>query len=836
MHPLTLFLALLIVAGPLPGDDEPTPRTLTAVRVSSDIEVDGRLDEGDWALAQAASDFRQFEPDEGAPPSHRTEVRVLYGNNALYVGAHLYDDAPDRIMRTLGRRDDFNQADWFIVSIDSYLDRKTAYTFGLNAAGVQMDGITTRDIDRSWDAVWDGATRVVADGWIVEMRIPYSMLRFSEADLQTWGINFQRIIPRISETLEWSLVRRSERGSGVVSHYGELRGLTDLRPRRNIQVTPYTVSRLQTEEGDTGHLRSEREMDFGGDFKVGISSNMILDASFNPDFGQVDADPAELNLTAFETFFPERRPFFIEGAQIFNFSYGREGGLIYTRRIGAGDPIIGAAKLSGRSDGGLSVGVMAAATGENFDPTRYYGVTRMRQEVGRFSSFGAMFTAFERRDPDLDPRRSIAGGVDWDLRMGRNTFKWDGQVSATSRALPGTGEAPEQGFAFSTGFDRLRGIWTYSVGFDLFDDHFNPNDLGRLRQGDFMRISTGFGHQINDNRPFGPFRRASLRFFSWQKWTYSDRLKQGAGFFLSSNWETRGFQEIEVRFFSDYLLGAYDPFETRGLGPWKRPPQINARTSFQTDSRRSWNFEPSTSLTLYDHAGTDFSVGLKSEWNAGDRLGFTANVNLNEGRDRTAWVANETFALLDNHTWAIGTSSVSPASLADDAFRPLENRDGLDALFAPLSPYEGFSDRYFVPIFGRRDTRSLDISLRSSVTFTPNLSLQLYGQLFVASGRYDQFSLLQDRDTLTPFDGFPKRYDFSRRSFQSNVVLRWEYRPGSTIFIVWSQARSTRETIDPFDLTGRSPYDTATLTRLGDTFDLFPTNVFLIKLNYKFLY
>lgn len=834
MRLLTPFLALLLLAASPTADDEPSSRTLTAHRISGDIAIDGRLDEADWATAPAATAFRQFEPDEGAPPSQKTEVRVLYGNNALYVGAHLYDDAPDRIMRTLGRRDDFNQADWFIVSIDSYRDRKTAYTFGLNAAGVQIDGVTTREFDRSWDAVWDGAVRVGADGWVVEMRIPYSMLRFTDADQQTWGINFQRIIPRVSETSEWSLVRRSERSSGVVSHYGELQGLANLRPRRNIQVTPYTVSRLQTEEGDTGHLQTERDLDSGLDLKVGLSSNFVLDATLNPDFGQVDADPAELNLTAFETFFPERRPFFIEGAQIFNFSYGREGGLIYTRRIGAADPIIGAAKLSGRTEGGLSVGVLAAATGDHFDPTRYYGVTRLRQELGRYSAVGAMFTAFERNVPGLDERRSLTGGLDWDLRSRTNTYRWDGTFSASRRVLPGSGEAPEQGFALSTGFDRLRGQWTYNLGFDLFDDRFNPNDVGRLRRGDFIRLNAGFGHQINDNRPFGPFRRASIRLFSWQKWTYSDRLPQGAGFFLSTNWQTRGFQDIGVRLFTDYLLGAYDPFETRGLGPWKRPPQINVRTSFETDSRRAWKLEPSVAVTLYDHAGADYQMGLQTEWNAGDRLRFSTNVRFNEGRDRTAWVANESFARIGDG-WAIGATSSSPASLDEADFTPFDDRGQLAAILAPVSPYDGFTDRYYVPVFGRRDTRSLDFSLRSSITFTPNLSLQLYGQLFVARGRYDGFSLLQDRDTLAGLDGFPKRYDFALNSFQSNVVLRWEYKPGSTLFVVWSQARSSRTTIDPFDLTGRSPYDVGTFSQFGDTFDLFPTNVFLIKLNYKFL-
>ncbi|WP_456425370.1 DUF5916 domain-containing protein [Rhodocaloribacter sp.] len=837
MHVALLILtSWLLLWGPSSDDDEKRERTLSAHPISETITIDGRLSEADWAGAPAAHEFRQYEPDEGAEPSQRTEVRVLYGDNALYVGAHLYDDAPDKIMATLGRRDELNQADWFFVSIDAYLDRKTAYTFGVNAAGVLLDGVVTRELDRSWDAVWDGAARITADGWIVEIRIPYSMLRFSEADVQTWGVNFQRVIPRNGETAEWALVRRTERSSGVVAHYGRLTGLNNLRPRRNIQVTPYTVSRLLSAQGKNPDDRIiEREIDFGGDLKIGISSNTVLDVTFNPDFGQVDADPAQLNLTAFETFFSERRPFFTEGAQVFNFSYGREGNLLYSRRIGGGDPIIGAAKLTGRTEKGLSVGVLGAATGENFDPTRFYAATRVRQQIGRISTVGGMLTTHERTAAAGSRRRSFAGGLDWDLRMHRNTYKFDGQVSFSHIRIPGSDLDPVTGYAASAGFDRVRGVWTYNFGLELFDDRFNPNDLGRLRRGNFVRMSAGMGHQINGNRPFGPFRRASLRLFSWQKWVYDTRDNQGAGFFLSTSWQMRGFQSIEFRIFGDYLFGGVDPFETRGLGPWKRPRQINFNTVFRTDSRRSWQLTPSGRVTLYDHAGIDYSTGLKSRWNAGSRLRLSAEVNLSKGVNRTAWAANESFARHPDKGWGIGAERGSPASLDNNEYEFFTGLDALDPVFSGLTPYEGFKDRFYFPVFGRRDTRTVDFSLRSTITFTPNLSLQVYGQLFVAKGRYDDFSLLTTPETLVPIDNYPKRYDFSISSLQSNVVLRWEYRSGSTLFFVWSQSRRSNATINPFDLTGRSPFDADVFSQFSETFDLFPTNVFLVKLNYKFL-
>lgn len=836
---LLLFLLLLMLpaehATSWQSDDEPARRTLTAHPVTGVIHVDGVLDEADWQQAPVASDFRQFEPHEGAPATLPTEVRILYGPDALYVGALLHDPEPDLILRTLGRRDEFNQADWFIVSIDSYLDRKTAYTFGINAAGVLLDGVMTRDLDPSWDAIWEGHARVTAEGWVVEMRIPYAMLRFPATEQQTWGINFQRMAPRLGEVSEWALVRRSERGSGVVAHYGMLEGLRGIRPKRNLQLIPYSLSRLQIEEDDLrpGHGLTERELDVGADLKIGLSSSLVLDATLNPDFGQVEADPAELNLTAFETFFPERRPFFIEGAELFNFSYGREGNLLYTRRIGARAPIIGATKLTGRTPSGLSVGLLAVTTGENFSPEHHYGVVRLRQQFGTISSAGTMLTAYDHTTGTDSPRRTLAGGLDWDVRLKDNVYQFRGQTSLTHRTEPGLADGiTETGLSLISAFERTRGTWTYNLGFDLFDDRFNPNDMGRLRRNNFYRLLAGVRYQINDSRPFGPFQRASLRLFSWKRWTYANGEDQEAGFFLFSDWETNAFQRIELRFSGDFLFGGYDPYETRGLGSWAPPRQLGVNFEYATDSRRAWQLSPELGAEFTEDGGRDLQAALDAEWNAGSRLRLEAGVSLRRSDNRTAWVANETF-LRASDGWAIGTETGPPDDLSSEQFAPLPV--SLDEALAGYAPYEGFEDRFYVPVFGRRDTRSADLTLRSTVTFTPNLTLQFYGQLFVARGRYDDFHLLADRDTLVPVSPFPKRYDFSVRSFQTNLVLRWEYRPGSTVFLVWSQARRGTTDIDPLDLTGRSPFERDTFGLVGDTFDLFPTNVFILKISYTFM-
>ena len=807
------------------------PRILVAHRARQAISIDGVLNEQDWAVAPFATGFLQYEPTEGAAPSQRTEVRVLYSNNSIYIGAHLFDTEPDKIWRTLGRRDDKNKADWFFVSIDSYLNRKSAYTFGVNAAGVQRDGVTTREMNSSWDAVWDSAVRVTADGWIVEMRIPYSMLRFTEAENQSWGLNFKRLIPRTSETLEWALVKRSERDSGVVSKYGELHGLNRLRPRKNIQITPYTVSQILTEEGDPGERVSDGDYNFGADLKIGLSSNITLDMTVNPDFGQVEADPAELNLTAFETFFREKRPFFVEGAQTLNFSLDHGSSLLYSRRIGAADPIIGASKLSGRTEGGLQFGILGAATGSGFNPNRYFGVTRVKQELGKYSSIGGIVTLFNR-DVAYDGLTSVVGGADWDIRLADNTYKISGLASVTNRQFEDPSFEDTRGFSAYSEFEKVKGSFTYSTSVRVVSEDFNPNDIGRIRDVDFLSFSTKVDLQFNDGQPFGPFRRASVFTYVYQSISYSEGLDRGLGNWLRAKFFTNGYQSIEFSLNSSYLLGGYDLNETRGLGAWRAPRKVKIGTKFETDSRRQWQVEPEIEYEVKERGGKRIKLGLESSWNAGSRLRLSAEVNLNRTRGDLAWATNQSFQKIGNE-WMMAEEAGSPSNFSEEDYLSFNGSDQLESILESVSPHE--DDAYYVPIFGRRDTDSMDFTLRSNITFSPNLSLQIYGQLFAAKGQYDNFTLLQNRDDLAAFDAYPKRHDFAFSSFQTNTVLRWEYRPGSTLFLVWTHSRRGSAEFDPFDLTARSPYRTGTLDQISEAFDVFPQNVFLIKLNYLFM-
>ncbi|HEX9709581.1 MAG TPA: DUF5916 domain-containing protein, partial [Candidatus Thermoplasmatota archaeon] len=470
---LLFLLGALLLAAPLaaqdgasgagpagaPEPERPARAVLDAVRVLDDPEIDGRLDEAVWAGAVLATAFTQFEPSEGAPASQRTEARVLYGDDALFVAIRAFDGAPDSIAGQLTRRDQRSFSDQLGVIVDSYFDRRTAFQFSVNPVGVKTDVYHFDDNreDVGWDAVWDVATRSDAGGWTAEFRIPYSQLRFRDAPEQTWGINFFRRIARHDETSVWAPTGRSE--GAIVSRLGELRGLRDLKAPRRIELLPYTLARVERGPGDADDpffARNAFSSAVGADLKMGVGGSLTLDLTLNPDFGQVEADPSQVNLSTFETFLPERRPFFVEGSNLFNFSLALGDGddaveaLFYSRRVGRAPQgrvdasagwvddderttILGAWKLSGKTPGGWSIGVMNALTSEEssafepFDgagrrdvavePSSVYSVARVSRDFreGR-SSVGLIGTGLHRdgevADALLLRREAYAGGVD----------------------------------------------------------------------------------------------------------------------------------------------------------------------------------------------------------------------------------------------------------------------------------------------------------------------------------------------------------------------------------------------------------------------------------------
>ncbi len=829
------LVVLLLLMGLIPAVQAQTEKVLMASRLEGTLHMDGRLDEPIWQQADVASDFTQFEPVEGEAPTFRTEVRVVYGSANVYVGARMYDDDPEGIIRILSRRDEINKADRFWFYVDSYFNRKTAFVFAVSAAGVLADGIVddTRrrgfgpTVDFSWDAVWEAHVAVDEDGWSVEMRIPYSMLRFPEKDEQVWGVNFRRQIARLGEEDYWVMVPRTE--SGFVTHFGELRGLYDVRPRRNVQFYPYTVSRLRrTPAGEQGQILTNREWDAGFDLKYGITTNVTLDGTFNPDFGQVESDPAVLNLTTFETFFPEKRPFFLEGTEIFNYSLGREGALLYTRRIGTEDsPIIGASKITGRTEGGVSFGLLGATTGESFTPQRYYGVTRLKYDVGRYSQAGGMLTYYHRAESGKTNKQSVTGGLDWDLRFQENTYRLNGSANFSQIRYLNGEHTPDRGFALIGGFDKIRGDWTFYSGFRIYSDRFNPNDVGRLRENDYYHVGGGWGFIPNSGKPFGPFLRAVIRQFNWWQWSYATRTYRGYGFMAFSNMTLRSLAEIRVRLSGD-KIGGYDMRETRGLGPYRNAGNVSLNLEWDSDPRKAFRYNPGFQVGLTGTGGRRLSVRTRINWDAATWLTLSPGLSYNLTENIEAWAANVAFRQQD-HTWYIGPPNTRPEGIASEEWMALTS--DLTPLFEKVEPYGEEASLFYRPVFANRDTRQVEISLRGNVLFSPNLSFQVFSQLFVAKGHYDTFKVLQTPDELAELSEYPYRHDFSLNSFILNAVLRWEFRPGSILYFVWSQNRRGYT----LQRTMESPYDQPVPEALWDTFSITPANVFLVKINYLFL-
>ncbi len=871
--PLAVLVLLVLPAAAAPDEPSPedrpdTPRVLTAAPAEGSIAVDGRLDEAAWAGAEVATGFLQLEPDEGDPASQPTEVRVLYGPAALYVGAVLHDD-PARVRRPLSRRDDAGDADLFLVGIDGFAEGRTAYLFAVTAAGVQLDAVQDGgDNDFSWDAVWDSAVRLTPEGWAVELAIPYSMLRFPEGREQAWGVQFQRKISRNEEDAFWQPITQEETGIGFIA--GQLVGLRGIAPRANVQVRPYVLAQAdrRPEDGLEPSYTGDTGLDAGADVKVGISSNVILDVTLNPDFGQVEADPAILNLSAFEQFFPERRPFFLEGTGIFDYVFGN-GPLLYTRRIGSFGPIVGASKLTGRTRDGLSFGVLGAVTGDgavvrdgavafpgdDFEPDTYYAAGRLKREFGNRSFVGAAATYYDDNwflssdDPALRGRfRTLAGGLDWDYRPGSGTYQWEGAVTGSYRQFDDViGRDDRGGFGLWTGFDKIRGVVTGGLGVRVYSPEFELNDVGFLRENDLVQLDGGGEVLFNGGEPFGPFRLARGYSYQSSQWGYDDRAFRGTNVSWGTWWYLKGFQRVGLRGSFANLFGGDDVFESRGLGPVDGRTGFGVTAEFTTDTRRRFVFTVEPGGGFFQDGGAAWDLELYADWTVSDRLTLSFEGEYEQRDNIRSWVANE--AIRQNADgFFLGCNPVRPGSPSPNApfddERTLENGTSVVEPCAPFNPgaelagFTPFSEAggardYYVSVFGARDQREVNAMLRAGYTLRPDLSFQLYSQLFAARARFQRPRLLAGPDDLRPFDTYPRRREETVRSLQFNAVARWEYRPGSTVFVVWTHNRFNSPYSYYFAGPGvESPYDRDTFGLALDTFDILPTNVFLIKLNY----
>ncbi len=915
MHRSHLAAALALAAGtaclPLQGPaplsaqaaaDSAAARTgpgpvLEAVRRSGPVDVDGRITEDAWRRAPAATGFVQGDPVEGAEPARPTEVRILYDEEALYVGARMHDD-PASVADQLVRRDEGGQYDHFEVLLDPNLDRQTGYLFRVGASGVEFDAYLFRDTreDVDWDAVWSSAVHQDSAGWSVEMRIPLSQIRYESRDTpQAWGVNFSRRRLASTSTSFFALVSRTVEGR--VSQAGRLTGLvlTETEPR--FELEPFVAGEIFTGPAAAGNPffdGSEVQGRAGLNLRYGVGSNFSLDATVNPDFGQVEVDPAVVNLSAFETFFPERRPFFVQDARILDFDLGgRNARLFFSRRIGKAPEraglagaafsevpdrttILGAAKFTGRTDGGLSLGVLGAATQEETgraffegpgrtetfvaEPASQYGVARLQQDFREGASrVGAILTAMRRALPadgslaDL-PSSAFTGGIDFEHAWGGpSDRRWSLSGYIAGSHVRGDPEAmvaiqtnpqhyhqrPDADYlSVDSTATSLTGVnwnlvlarqsaehWTWSASFEHVGRNLSVNDLGFYDQGPQLDFTGNLTYREIDPGPV--FRSWSLGLFTfhelrtdiygrlaspgeWPRSYKNGQVSLNADAELHNNWGLDLGVEFGPKSLSDT--------GTRGGPLMTDPGSVAIEAGLRTDRRRTVSVGPSVGWSdRIDADGGSLELGMDVVVRPSPGLELSLEPEVSFEDDPSQFVAS--------------TGAV-----------PYEPTFGTRHLFADL------------------DRTEVSVETRLSAAFTPDLSLQLFLQPLISAGDFVRYKQLArpasfdfrtfeegtatnagpdvrcaggdiceregerfvdfDRDGTADFS-FPAR-DFNFRSLRGNAVLRWEYRPGSTIFLVWQQDRRDEARVGDFEL-GRD---------LDGLFGGGAENTFIVKVNH----
>lgn len=805
------------------------------------VKLDGEFNEEAWRLATPISAFLQREPREGSEPTHRTEVRVLYDKTYLYVAVRAFDPDPGRIVGIKTRRDAHSPSDWIAVFIDSYRDRRTAYQFGVNAAGVKRDSYFFNDgnQDDSWDAVWDVQVTKDSQGWKAEFRIPFSQLRFEPGKGDTFGFAVWREVPRLNEVSTWPVLARSR--SGFVSQFGSLSGLRLSGAGKRLEFVPYSVGQVSTKPVDAGNpfaSSPDPAASLGADLKYALTPGLTLTATVNPDFGQVEADPAVVNLSAFETFYQERRPFFVEGSGNLRFDLdcndGSCTGLFYSRRIGRrprGYPdvpgggytsvpmlttIFGAAKLTGRV-GAFSVGALNALTAEEsapvvlgarrwsetVEPLTNYALAQAKREWSNRSSLGFMVTNTARRITDAVsflPSGATTGGVNWDWRLKDPRFAitgyWAGSsvrgsveaIDALQRNSVHYYQRPDadhieydplktsmNGHAGQIGFQKIGGKRVrFSFNGNYKTPGFDTNDVGYVRRSDAIQQSSWV--QFRWETPTKVYRTFRLNLNQWGGWNFAGQRRSlgtnvNAHIVLPSNWAIGSGVNANTTGIDDRATRGGPAFRSAGGG--------NVWYYVESDSRKAFSGAWMGYYWRDREASSEYGFDPRITWRPTSSLSVSGGVNFSKADNHSQWVANIT---------------------------------------------EASRTRY---VFGRIQQTTLGLTTRVNYTITPNLTVQMYAQPFVSAGRYDGFRELTRPQAATYAAQFePYRYsgnpDFNYKSFRTTNVLRWEYKPGSALYVVWQQGREGSTDRGRFDFN----------RDFGDVFGLPGSNVFLVKFSY----
>lgn len=839
--------------------------------------IDGLLNDSAWDLVAWGDDFIEQRPDENTPPAQQSAFKILYDEKSLYVGMRCFDTEPEKIVKRLSRRDGFD-GDWIGIFIDSYHDKRTSFGFIVTAAGVKGDVLGSNNgnnEDDSWNPIWYVKTHTDDEGWTAEMRIPLSQIKFGRAEDQVWGLQIMRRYFRNEERSVWQRLPRDV--AGWTSEFGELHGLKNIEPQKQLEIQPYTVAKTETfepEEGNPFEDGSDSNITVGLDAKIGITNDLTLDLTVNPDFGQVDADPSAIALDGFQIFFQERRPFFVENKNIFDFNVSQsEAGntfgsdnIFYSRRIGRSPqgypdtddgefvdqpdntPIIGAAKFSGKTKNGWAIGVLESVTAqrtativsdnggprkEMVEPLTNYFVGRLQKDFNdRNSYIGGIFTATNReqlpQELNFLHKSAFTGGVDFKHQWNNRDWYLEGNVTfshvqgseeaikntqesithlfqrvdadyleldSTRTALTGTGGNLQIGKLGNGNFRFESGATWRSPELEL-------NDIGFQRQSDDIRHYTWIGYQTL--KPDNTFRQVGINYNHWTAWDFGGNHNY-MQFNTNSwqNWKGNWFTNIGF----NYAPIEYSNFALRGGPRLRLSPWVSFWNNTETDNRKKIRF------SFFHNGRKALDNSYKSYYMEG---GITYQpIN------------------------ALRVSVFPSLNINHDKLQFIDNFDDVNG-----------SPRY---LNGEIDQRTLSMSVRLNYTINPNLTIQYWGQPFISRGRYSNFKHItnptakqfEDRymaygaDQVSLTDGIYAvdedmngvedfsfdDPDFSFVQFRSNLVIRWEYIPGSEIFLVWSQ-----------DVSRDGDPSNGLLPSLGDNiFGQKPQNIFLLKATYRFV-
>jgi hypothetical protein len=873
------FLSLFLIITFIPAQT-PEKKQYRAEKITVAPDIDGILNDEAWNSGTWDGGFTQWQPYNGRPESQRTEFKILFDENNLYVAIKAFDASPDSIVKRLSRKDN-NDGDWVAIIVDSYHDLRTGFMFGVSAGGVKLDEIMSNDgnnEDASWDSNWWAKTSINKEGMFAEMKIPFSQLRFEKNSGDVWGFEVLRFLYRKNETSIWQPIPRD--APGLIHMMGEMTGLEQVKPRKNFDVTPYGVAKVERYKSEPGNpfaTGKGSKIKGGLDAKIGVTNNLTVDLTVNPDFGQVEADPSVVNLSAYETFFEERRPFFIEGNNITNFSIGiGDGGLgndnlFYSRRIGrkpqgsvvdnggySDSPInasiIGAAKLTGKTKNGLSVGFLDAVTAEEkaeidingtrsfqtVEPLTNYLVGRIQRDINSGNTIiGGMVTGVNRDMKDIPligdesrnlinrlPGSAYSGGLDFTQYFKEKTYMFNvnaaySQINGTELAILRAQRSSARYFQRPGSYISLdpsrtslsgsggriqfqksgKGHFQYLAALLWKTPGFEINDMGYQTEADQLFEVFWLGYRLYEPKSF--YKQVNINFNQYTAWNFAgDHLFDGGninGYIQFKNyWQANGGVEISLNQASNTML--------RGGPLMKLPGTISPWFYITTDNRKK--FIISLNGSFYK-----MSMDAAQNWRLTPGITFKPTNTLN--------------------------ITISPSY-----------RKSFDELQYVSQASYGTLDRY---VFASIDQKTISMSVRLNFTVKPDLSLQYWGQPFIASGKYYDFKYIansmaseyQDRFSVySPSqiklvdnenysidennddidDYYFGKPDFNVKEFLSNLVIRWEYSPGSSIYLVWSQTRSG------YDPAGTMDY----FSDMGDLFRERPHNVFLVKFSYRF--